>query len=102
MSLTEIVVHIQTRHHRQVLFASLVLLEQQLRHHCAQSLATIVTAVNRRDRHSVAQHAGTNRMPLRMVSLEQALRRCPVDNLREFPPQIHRILDTEIESLSTD
>ena len=36
-----------------------------------------------------------------MVGLQEALWRCPMDHLSELPSQIHRILNTDVESLST-
>ncbi len=37
-----------------------------------------------------------------MVGIQEAVRRCLFDNLGELPTQIHRILHTGVEALSTD
>src|SRR5262249_28206019 len=73
----------------------------QFGRHLAQGPDTIVTAVARAERHSVAQPEGTDWVPLRMVGLQEARQRCPMDRLCEFPSEIHRILNTKVESLST-
>jgi hypothetical protein len=80
VSLTKVVVDIQTRRHRDVLLASLVLL-QQLGYHLAQGLDTIVAAVERGERHGVAQYAGADWMPLGMVRIQEVFWRCPKDHL---------------------
>jgi hypothetical protein len=69
VSLAEVVMKVQTRHHREVLLASRVHL-QQFGKHLAQGPATIVTAVDRGERHGVAQHAGTDWVPLGMVGIQ--------------------------------
>ena len=52
-------------------------------------------------RHRVAQHAGSDRVALGVVGIQEAFRRCPVDHLGQLPSQIHRILHTDVEALST-
>jgi hypothetical protein len=52
-------------------------------------------------RHRVAQHAGSDRVALGVVGIEEAFRRCPLDHLGQLPSQIHRILHTGVEALST-
>ena len=52
-------------------------------------------------RHRVAQHAGSDRVALGVIGIQQALRRCPLDHLGQLPSQIHRILHTGVEALPT-
>ena len=59
-------------------------------------------AAKRDLRHRVAQHAGSDRVALGMVGIQEAFRRCPLDHLGQLPSQIHRILHTGVEALSTD
>ena len=92
---------VQTGHHRGESFARLVH-AQQLGHGVAQRLGAIVDAHERDLRHRVAQHAGSDRVALGMVGIQEAFRRCPVDHLGQLPSQIHRILHTGVEALSTD
>ena len=61
----------------------------------------VVWAAKRDLRHRVAQHAGSDRVALGMVGIQEAFRRCPVDHLGQLPSQIHRILHTGVEALST-
>ena len=75
---------------------------EQLGHDVAQGLDAVVGAHERDLRHRVAQHAGSDRVALGMVGIQQAFRRCPVDHLGQLPAQIHRILHTGVEALSTD
>ena len=75
---------------------------QQLGHGVAQRLDAVVGAHERDLRHRVAQHAGSDRVALGMVGIQEAFRRCPVDHLGQLPAQIHRILHTGVEALSTD
>ena len=65
-------------------------------------LDAIVGAHERDLRHRIAQHAGSDRVALGVVGIEQAFRRCPVDHLGQLPAQIHRILHAGVETLSTD
>lgn len=52
--------------------------------------------------HGVAQHAGSDRVPLGMVGIQQAFWRCPAGHLGQLPSQIHRILHTGVEALPAD
>jgi len=99
VSFSEVVMNVQTRHHGEVLLAGLVQLHQ-LAHRFAQGPDTIVTPLDYGERHGVAQQAGTDWVPLRMLGVQEALRRCSMDRLSELPSQIHRVLDTGVESLS--
>src|SRR5262245_59701824 len=92
--------YIQTRDHRDVLLARLVLL-QQFGHHLAQGHHTTLTTFESAGRPGVAQHASADAVPFSMVCVQKALSRCLVHHLCEFPSQIHRILDPEVESLAT-
>ena len=67
----------------------------------AQRLRAFVCAAKRDLRHRVAQHAGSDRVALGMVGIQEAFRRCPLDHLGQLPSQIHRILHTGVEALST-
>ena len=51
-------------------------------------------------RHRVAQHAGSDRVALGVVGVQEAVRRCPVDHLGQLPAQVHRILHAGVEALS--
>ena len=53
-------------------------------------------------RHRVAQHAGSDRVALGLVGIQETFRRCLVDDLGQLPAEIHRILHTGVEALSTD
>ena len=75
---------------------------QQLGHGVAQRLDAIVGAHERDLRHRGAQHAGSDRVALGLVGIQEAFRRCPVDHLGQLPAQVHRILHTGVEALSTD
>jgi hypothetical protein len=58
--------------------------------------------MERGQRQRGAEHARSNGMPLGLVGVEQALGRCPVNDLGELPSQIHGVLDAGVESLSAD
>ncbi len=47
------------------------------------------------------ERAGSDRVALVVIGIQEALRGGPVDHLSELPSQIHRILHTEAEALST-
>ncbi len=81
---------VETGNHRSVFLARPVHLKQ-LGHQLAQSLVTGVAAIERGDRQSVAQDPRADRVPLGMVGIEQALRRCPVDNPGQFPRRVTRV-----------
>ena len=51
--------------------------------------------------HRVAQHAGSDRVALGVIGIQEAVRRCLLDHLGQLPSQIHRILHTGLEALST-
>ncbi len=91
---------VQTRHHRRESRARLVHAEK-LGDDVAQGLDAVVVAAKRGLRHRVAQHAGSDRMSLGMIGVEKAFRRCPVDDLGQLPAQIHGVLNTDAEALST-
>ena len=95
----EVVANVQTRHHRGPSLARLVHLHQ-LGNGLAQRGRPFVAAAERRLRHGGLEHARPDRMPLGVVGIEQALRRCAVDHLGQLPSQVHGVLDTDVESLS--
>ena len=70
-------------------------------HGVAQRLRAVVLAAKRDRRHRVAQHAGGDRVALGVVGIQEAFRRRPLDHLGQLPSQIHRILHTGVEALST-
>ena len=74
VSLAEIVVDVQTGHHRREPLARLVH-PKELGDGVAQCLRTVIFATTNDRRHCVAQHAGSDRMPLGVVGVEQAFRR---------------------------
>ena len=47
------------------------------------------------------KRAGSDRVALVLIRVQEALRGGPADHLRELPSQIHRILHAEAEALST-
>src|SRR5262245_59110471 len=100
MPLTEVVTEVQTRQHRGEPLARLIHAEQ-LGNGVDQSLDAIVSAKQRDLRHRVAQHPCSDRVALSMIRIEQAFRRYPFDHLGQLPPQIYRILHTDVEALST-
>ncbi|GCC45157.1 hypothetical protein chiPu_0029431, partial [Chiloscyllium punctatum] len=99
MTVAELVMQVEARHHRGKAAARL-LHAQQFGDHLAQRLAARIGAVERDVRHGVAQYAGRHRMPLGLIAVEQAVRRCQLDHLGELPAQIHRVLHADIEALS--
>ena len=50
--------------------------------------------------HGEAEHARTDRVPLRIVGIKEVLGLCLFDHLGELPFQVDSILDTDVESLS--
>ena len=74
---------------------------EQLGNGIAQRPGAVVGAAKRDLRHRVAQHARGNRVALGVVGIEEAFRRRPLYHLRQLPSQIHRILHTDVEALST-
>jgi hypothetical protein len=56
-------------------------------------------AAKRDLRHRIPQHAGRDRVPLRVIGIEQAFRRRGVDHLGQLPSEIHRILHADVEAL---
>src|SRR5215469_16827010 len=59
-----------------------------------------LTAFESTGRPGVAQHASADWVPFSMVCVQKALGRCLVHHLCEFPSEIHRILDPEVEPLA--
>ena len=100
MSLAEIVMNVQTGHRRGESSARLVHAEE-LGHCVAECFRAVVCAAKRDRCHRVAQHAGSDRVALGMVGIQEAVWRCLVDHLGQLPSQIHRILHTGLEALST-
>ena len=100
MSLAEIVMNAQTGHHRGEPSARLVHAEE-LGHCLTKCFRAFVCAAKRDCCHRVAQHAGSNRVALGVVAIQEAVWRCPVNDLCQLPSQIHRILHTGLEALST-
>ena len=45
--------------------------------------------------------SGSDRVALGVVGIQETFRRCPVDHLGQLPSQVHRILHTGVEALST-
>ncbi len=74
---------------------------RQLRHHLDHGLDALFVALERGLSHRVPQRAGSDGVTLGVVGVQEALRGGPVDDLRELPSQIHRILHAEAEALST-
>ena len=75
---------------------------QQLGQRVAQRLGAIVDAHERDLRHRGAQHAGSDRVPLGVVRVEQALGRRLLDHLGQLPAEVHRILHAGVEALPAD
>ena len=99
MSLAEVVANVQPGDHPGEELARLVHL-RELRHDLDHRLHALVTALERGLRHRVPERAGSDRMALVLIRVQEALRGGPVDHLRELPSQIHRILHAEAEALS--
>ena len=100
MSLAEVVVDVQPGDDPGEPFARLVH-ARQLRHHLDQGLDALVLALERGLSHRVPERAGSDRVALVVVGVQEALRGGPVDHLGQLPSQIHRILHAEAEALST-
>ena len=100
MSLAEVVVNVQPGDDPGKPFARLVH-ARQLRHHIDHSLDALVPALERGLSHRVLEYSGSDRVALVLIRVEEGLRGGPVDHLSQLPSQIHRILHTEAEALST-
>ena len=72
VSLAEVVVDVESAELRGDARARLVH-AQQVRHGVAERLVAVVGPAERHLRHGVAQHPSTDRMPFRVVGVEQAL-----------------------------
>jgi hypothetical protein len=92
--------NVETGHHRGKSFARLVHAEE-LCHCVAQCLRAFIFAAKNDRRHRIAQHARRDRVTLRVVGIQEAFGRCPLDHLGQLPSQIHRVLHTGLEALST-
>ena len=84
MALAEVVVNAEAGHHRGEPSAWLVHAEE-LGHRVAQRRRAVVFAAECDRRHRDAQHAGGDRMALGVVAVEEAVRRRPLDHLRQLP-----------------
>ncbi len=73
---------------------------EELRNGIAQSVGAVICAEKRDLRHRIAQHAGSDRVPLGMVGIHEVFWGCLVDHLGQLPSQIYRILHAGIEALS--
>ena len=81
VSLTEVVMDVQTGHHRGESFAGLVHAEE-FGNGVAQGLGAVVWAAKKRHlRHRGAQHARSDRVPFGMIGIEEAVGRCLIDHL---------------------
>ena len=74
---------------------------RKLRHDLDHGLHALVTALERGLSHRVPERAGSNRVALVLIRIQEALRGGPVDHLSQLPSQIHRVLHTEAQALST-
>jgi hypothetical protein len=92
---------VQTGHHAGEPFARLVH-AQQLGPRVTQGVDPRVGTGDHGGRHGGLQHARGDRVPLGVVSVQQAVQRCPVGDLGQLPSQVHRILHTDVEALSAD
>ncbi len=99
VSRAEVVVNVEARHHSGVSLARLVHL-QQIGHGLAQGVRPFIAASQRRLRHGAPEHARTDRVPLGLVRIEQALGRCAPHHLGQLPSQVRGVLDADVESLS--
>src|SRR5205085_5085169 len=100
MSLAELVVNVQPGDDSGEPLARLVH-ARQLRHDIDQGLHALVPALERALRHRVLERAGSDRVTLGVVGVKEALGGGPADHLSQLPSQVHRILHTEAEALST-
>jgi hypothetical protein len=58
-------------------------------------------SAERHVRHRGAQYAGSDRVTLGVVGIQEAFWGCPVHYLGQLPSQIHRILHAGLQALST-
>jgi len=100
VSRPEVVPDVQAGHHPGEASTRFVHAEE-LGHDVAQGLGAIVGTHERDLRHRGAQHTGGDRVSLGMVGIQQAVRSCEVDDLRQLPAEIHGVLDTDVEALPT-
>src|SRR5947209_16735736 len=100
MSLTEVVMDVQPRSQAGKQFARLVE-ARHLRNHLEQGLEALVDALERGLGDRVVKRAGGDGVALALIGIQQALRRDPAKNLAQLPSQVHCVLDTEAEALST-
>src|SRR5881275_3318135 len=101
MALAEVVANAQTGHLGGDSFANVVDAEE-LRYNVARRVRAFVGTVKRDLRHRQAQHASANGVSLGVIRVEEILGRGALDHLRELPSEIHCILHTGVETLSTD
>ena len=73
---------------------------QELGKDIAQGIRAVICAEQCNLGHRIAQHTSSDRVPLGMVRIEQALWRRLLHHLGQLPSQIHRILHTDVEALS--
>ena len=95
----EVVLNDQAGHRRGESRARLVRREE-LGNGLPQRRRALVCAAKRDERHRGAQHAGSDRVALGVVGVQEAFRRGPVDHLGQLPAQVHRILDAGVEALA--
>src|SRR6202167_3774305 len=99
MPLAEVVMDTKSGHLGSDPFARL-LHANELQYNFTQGFSAIISTLQCDLCHCRAQHAGRNRMPLDVISVEQAFRRCSFHYLGQLPTLIHCILHTSIEALS--
>ena len=101
MPIAEVVVNVQTRHHRGEPLARPVH-TQQFGQGVPQGVDAVIAAQERGLRHRVVQDPRSDRVALCMVGLQEGFRRCALNHLGQLPSQIHCILHADIEALSAD
>src|SRR5215510_15660545 len=100
VSLPEIVANVQTGHHPAETLARFVH-EEELGNGIDQGLCAVVRAAEERDlRHRVTQYAGSDRVPLGMVSIQEAFWRRPLDHLGQLPSQFNATFTTVVKTFS--
>jgi hypothetical protein len=100
MSLAEVVVGVQPGEDPGKQLARLVH-ARQLRHDIGQGFHALVRAQERGFSQRVPKHTGGDRVTLVLVGIQKAFGRGPVDRLGQLPSQVHGILHTQAEALST-
>jgi hypothetical protein len=100
VSLAEVIMNVQARHHGTEALARL-LHAKELGHRIAQHRRALVAAAKRHRSHRVTQDASSNRVALGVVGVQKRFRRGSLDRPRQLSSEVYRILPTRLEALPT-